>query len=130
MIAKACLEKKGVDVFVFDVGKLTSFADYLVICSGESDRQVLAISDNIDHELSAARTPPLSIEGRSTAQWVLLDSGDVVAHVFRSDIREHYGLEKLWIDAKPVRLPARLTETPIAPSTPVRVASRRPRRRG
>lgn len=115
---------------MFDVGKLTSVADYLVICSGESDRQVLAISDNIDHELSVARTPPLSIEGASTAQWVLLDCGDVVAHVFRSDIREHYGLEKLWIDAKRVRLPARLTETPIAPSTPVRMASPRPRRRG
>jgi ribosome-associated protein len=60
--------------------------------------------------LSGQRHHPLSIEGMSTSQWILMDFGDVVAHIFRSDIREHYGLEKLWSDAKRVRLPE--TERP------------------
>lgn len=130
MIAKACLDKKGVDVLVLDVSPLTSVTDYLVLCSGESDRQVLAVADSIDHALSATRTPPLSIEGTSTAQWVLLDCGDVVAHVFRQDAREHYGLEKLWIDAKRVRLPARVTGSPAPARLSTAAEARRPRRRG
>ncbi len=115
---------------MLDVSPLTSVTDYLVLCSGESERQVLAIADHIDHALSAKRVPPLNIEGTSTAQWVLLDCGDVVAHVFRQDIRDHYGLEKLWIDAKRVRLPARLTEAPVAARPAAPVASRRTRQRG
>lgn len=115
---------------MLDVSPLTSVTDYLVLCSGESERQVLAIANNIDHALSAKRAPPLSMEGTPKGQWVLLDCGDVVAHVFRQDIREHYGLEKLWIDAKRVRLPARLTESPMAPATSPRVAPQRTRRRG
>ncbi len=115
---------------MLDVSPLTSVTDYLVLCSGESDRQVLAIADNIDYALSSKRLAPLSIEGISTAQWVLLDCGDVVAHVFRQDIREHYGLERLWIDAKRVRLPAKLTDPPAAPAPASRVAAKRTRRRG
>ena len=115
---------------MLDVSPLTSVTDYLVLCSGESERQVHAIADNIDHELSSKRMPPLSIEGTSTAQWVLLDGGDVVAHVFRQDIREHYGLEKLWIDAKRVRLPARLTAPPVAVRQAAPVTARRTRQRG
>lgn len=87
------------------VAKLTSVADYLVLCSGESERQVRAIADHVDRMLSGQRTPPLSIEGIASSRWVLMDFGDVVVHIFRSDIREHYGLEKLWGDAKRVRLP-------------------------
>lgn len=91
---------------VLHVAKLTSVADYLVICSGESERQVRAIADHIDAVLSAQRRPPLSVEGTAGSQWILMDFGDVVAHVFRADIRQHYGLEKLWGDAKRVRIPA------------------------
>ena len=105
-IAGASLEKKATDVLVLHVATLTSVADYLVLCSGDSERQVRAIADHVDRVLSGQRTPPLSIEGSSSSQWVLMDFGDVVAHVFRSDIRDHYALEKLWGDAKRVRLPA------------------------
>jgi ribosome-associated protein len=115
---------------VLDVSPLTSVTDYLVLCSGESERQVLAIAESVDHALTVKREPPLSIEGTSTAQWVLLDCGDVVAHVFRQDIRDHYGLEKLWIDAKRVRLPARLTEPPAATRPAAAVPPRRTRQRG
>ena len=111
------MEKKGLDVVVLDVGKLTSVADYLILCSGESERQVRAIADHVHQTLAAKRTSPLSVEGTTTSQWVLLDFGDVVAHVFRADIRAHYGLEKLWADAKRVRVPTRIRPAPT--STPL-----------
>lgn len=78
----------------------------MVLCSGDSERQVKAIADHIDGVLSAQRVHLLSMEGASTAHWILMDFGDVVVHVFRTDIRAHYGLEKLWGDAKRVRPPA------------------------
>jgi len=89
---------------VLDIGKLTSVADYLVLCSGGSDRQVRAIADHIDASLAQQRVHPLSIEGTSTSQWVLMDYGDVVVHIFRTDVRAHYALERLWGDARQVRL--------------------------
>ncbi|TLY15274.1 MAG: ribosome silencing factor [Nitrospirae bacterium] len=92
-IARASLEKKAHDVLILSVAKLTSVADYLVLCSGESERQVRAIADYIDSMLATQRVSPLSIEGASTANWILMDFGDVVVHVFRTDIRHHYGLE-------------------------------------
>jgi ribosome-associated protein len=96
-----------------------------VLCSGESDRQVRAIADHIDGVLSGQRHPPLSIEGLSTSQWILMDFGDVVAHVFRSDIRRHYGLERLWSDAKRVRPP----ETAAAAAGPALAPPRKRRSR-
>jgi ribosome-associated protein len=76
----------------------------------------------VDQVLSGQRCPPLSLEGASTAQWVLMDFGDVVAHVFLSDVRDHYALEKLWADARRVSLTA---PPPAAPGAPVRPARRR-----
>lgn len=104
---------------VLDVGKLTSVADYLVLCSGGSDRQVRAIADHIDATLAQQRVHPLSIEGTSTSQWVLMDYGDVVVHIFRTDVRAHYALERLWGDARHVRLQNDLP--PQAVARPARV---------
>ncbi len=105
-------------------------ADYLILCSGETERHVRAIADHIDQTLSARRHPPLSMEGAATAQWILLDFGDVVAHIFRSDIRAHYGLEHLWADAKQVRLPA-TPPTPAVSSLPAaKPRTRRVRKQG
>lgn len=117
-VAAACLQKKANDVLILHVAKLTSVADYLVLCSGESERQVRAIADHIESELSGQRLPPLSTEGAATARWILMDCGDVVVHVFRTDMREHYGLEKLWGDAKRVQLPAARTLASAAPRRP------------
>ena len=114
-IAQASLEKKAADVLILHVAKLTSVADYLVICSGETERQVKAIADHIDSALSSRRGGPLSVEGTSNARWVLMDFGDVVAHIFRSDIRDHYGLEKLWRDARKVAVPAEPVRASSAP---------------
>jgi ribosome-associated protein len=99
------LDKKALDVQVLHVAPLTSVADYLVIGSAESDRQTRAIADHIDAMLSRAGERPLSIEGTSSGQWVLLDFGDVVAHVFHQSARAHYALERLWSDAKVIPIP-------------------------
>lgn len=100
------LDKKATDVLILHVGKLTSVADYLVLGSAESDRQTRAIADHVDGILSRSGPGARSIEGKSSSQWVLMDFGDVVAHIFRQDARQHYGLERLWSDAKHVPLPA------------------------
>lgn len=113
-IALASLEKKSSDVLVLQVEHLTSISDYLVICSGESERQVRAIADHIESICSEEQVRPLSIEGRGTSLWVLIDFGDVITHIFRSDIREHYGLEKLWHDAPRIPLPS---DDSISPSS-------------
>ena len=99
------LDKKATDVVVLNVAKLTSVADYLVLGSAESDRQTRAIADHVDGILSSSGSSPLSMEGTASSPWVLIDFGDVVAHIFRHDVRQHYALERLWADAKRVRVP-------------------------
>ncbi|GKS57455.1 ribosomal silencing factor RsfS [Nitrospira sp.] len=95
------------------VAKLTSIADYFVLCSGESERQVRAIADSIDETLSTQHLPPLGTEGGPTAKWIVMDFGDVVVHIFHQAVRDHYGLEKLWADATRVRLPAGASAAPV-----------------
>ena len=86
-----------------------------------------AISDHVQDVLSGQGVKPLSIEGLSTSQWILMDFADVVVHIFRSDIREHYGLEKLWSDAKRVRLPVQPPAGALAPLRPVKPKTPRTR---
>lgn len=112
------LDKKALDVQVLHVAPLTSIADYLVIGSAESDRQTRAIADSVVDALSRVNQRPLSLEGTTSGQWVLIDFGDVVAHVFRQDARSHYALERLWSDARNIPIP---DETP----TPATVAQGR-----
>jgi ribosome-associated protein len=99
------LDKKALDVQILHVGPLTSVADYLVLGSAESDRQTRAVADHVDGMLARTGEHPLSIEGMTSGQWVLLDYGDVVAHIFRQDTRAHYALERLWHDAQTVAIP-------------------------
>ena len=128
-IAGAILDKKATDVLILHIAKLTSVADYLVICSGESERQARAIADHVQGTLSAQGHGPLSIEGTGSAKWILMDFGDVVVHIFLKDIREHYALEKLWADAKAVRLPPERPLRPPALTRPVAVRTPRSRKR-
>lgn len=121
-IARAMLDKKALDVQILHVAPLTSVADYLVIGSAESDRQTRAIADYIDGMLSRTGERPLSVEGTTSGQWVLLDFGDVVAHIFRQDARAHYALERLWHDAKQVKIPE---ETPEAATPKKRIIVRK-----
>ena len=103
--AEAALDKKAVDLVVLDVAALTSIADYLVICTGRSDRQVQAIAQAIDEHLRQHGHRPIAIEGMNRGQWVLLDYADVIVHVFYKPVREFYDLERLWEHAPRVQLP-------------------------
>ena len=103
--ARAALDKKAVDLVVLDVGGLTSIADYLVICTGRSDRQVQAIAQAVDEELRKQGSRPIAIEGMTRGQWVLIDFTDVIVHVFYKPVREFYDLERLWEHAPRVQLP-------------------------
>jgi ribosome-associated protein len=99
------LDKKATDVLILQVAPLTSVADYLVIGSADSDRQTSAIADHIAGILSRSGNKPLGIEGNRSSQWVLMDFGDVIVHIFRQDVRKHYALERLWADAKRIAIP-------------------------
>jgi ribosome-associated protein len=107
------LDKKALDVQVLHVAPLTSLADYLVIGSAESDRQTRAIADSVADVLAHVGQRPLSLEGTTSGQWVLIDFGDVVAHVFKQDTRSHYALERLWSDARQIPVPGEAS-APIA----------------
>ena len=99
MAARAASDKKAFQIVAFEVGALTSYADNLLICSGASDRQVAAIADEVRRQLRDAGIRPLHVEGDSRADWVLLDYGDLVVHVFTEERRAYYGLDGLWGDA-------------------------------
>ena len=92
----AALDKKASAVLVFNLTELTSMADYFVLSTAGSDRQARAISDAIAEALGS----PLSVEGLETANWILMDYGDVVFHVFQEEARRFYALERLWGDAE------------------------------
>ncbi len=98
-IARAGLDKKAEDVLVLDVRGLTSYAEYFVIMTADSDRQAGAIADAIDEQLEAQGATKVGAEGHSGGRWVLIDYGDVVAHVFQPEARTFYDLEGLWADA-------------------------------
>lgn len=102
-IAKLCAsaadDKKAGDIIILEVAKLTSFADYFVICSAPSDRQVQAITNNVQDVLREHGMRALGIEGMETSSWVLADFGDVIFHCFTDAAREYYDLEGFWIDA-------------------------------
>ena len=92
-------DKKASDIALLDVSSLTSLADYFVICSGASERQLAAIADGIAEGLKAEGALPLGREGAAGAHWVLLDFGAVIVHVFAPPERDYYQLERLWADA-------------------------------
>lgn len=99
------LDKKAYDLVVMEVGELTSIADFFVICTGRSDTQVQAIAQNVRDNLEAEGMRPLAVEGYTHGQWVVLDFGDVVVHVFNEPVRHFYDLERLWARAPRVTLP-------------------------
>ncbi len=93
---------------MLDLREIASFTDYFLLISGNNERQVQAISDGIVEMLKKAGTPALRVEGYKTAEWILLDYGDFVVHVFDEKARKFYDLERLWRDSKQVELPAEL----------------------
>jgi ribosome-associated protein len=98
-ITELIFNKKGYDVHILDLRKLTTMADYFVICSADSDTQVKAIADEVDKSLRDEGIRTWHKEGYKGLNWVLLDYVDVVVHIFKKEARDFYNLEKLWGDA-------------------------------
>jgi ribosome-associated protein len=106
--AKAALGKKASRLVMLDVHALSSITDVLLVCSGQSNRQVTAIAEHIKVDLMKHRIRPLSIEGLTEGHWVVMDYGDVIIHVFYEPIRTFYDIEGLWADAKRIKTPSML----------------------
>jgi ribosome-associated protein len=100
--ANAAADKKAEDILILDLKKISLIADYFIICSGRSTTQVQAIADNIEESLAKTGNNSLRREGYHQAQWILLDFGDVIVHVFLEEVRRFYDLERLWGDAPAV----------------------------
>jgi len=98
-IVELAADKKASEIVLLDVGSLTSIADYFVICSGGSERQLGAIADGITEGLAGQGTKPLGREGSAGSHWVLLDFGAVIVHVMATPERDYYQLERFWADA-------------------------------
>ena len=101
-VAKAMDSKKAKDIRVLKVEDLTVLTDYFVIGTGQSATQVKALADEVEYQLDQAGVQPLHREGMDARNWILLDYGTVIVHVFYADTRNFYDLEHLWADAKPV----------------------------
>ncbi|WP_277262465.1 ribosome silencing factor [Peptoniphilus lacrimalis] len=96
IIKDSCKEKKGIDIKVLDIKGLSSIADYFVIVSGNSVRQVSALADEIEEKMDEKGINLENIDGKTTSRWILLDYGDIIVHVFHKDEREYYDIERLW----------------------------------
>ncbi len=95
----AALDRKAEDLIILKVKDVSSFADYFVLCSGNSDRQIKGLAEHIGQKLKKAGIFPLGIEGERSGSWILMDYGDVIIHVFYKPVREFYDIEGLWSDA-------------------------------
>jgi ribosome-associated protein len=99
-------DKKAFGMVALDLRSIASFTEFFLIASGSNQRQVQAIADEINEQLKKQLdTRPIRIEGYNSAEWVLLDYGDFIVHVFNNESREFYDLERLWRDARKVQLP-------------------------
>lgn len=102
--AKAADDRKAIGLTVLRLIEITEFTDYFVICTGNSTRQTQAIADSITDRLKEIRVRPLHTEGYNTGEWILIDYGTFVAHIFTEESRKFYDLERLWRDAEKVSI--------------------------
>ena len=99
-VVTALEEKKAKDILALDVRNITSLFDYVVIASGDSNRQTKALARNVQDRLKELGAKVYGVEGEQTGEWVLVDFGDIVVHVMQPTIRQYYNLEELWASAK------------------------------
>lgn len=97
-------ERKAIDPVLFNVGEMSSFADYFLIASGNSSRQVQSISQHLERKMRDNGFKSYGIEGELDGQWILMDYGDLIIHVFYQPVREFYDLEGLWLEAPRIEL--------------------------
>jgi ribosome-associated protein len=106
MALQCVADKKAIDPVLLDLRGIADFTDFFIIVSGSSEKQVQAISDEIEERLKKElHEIPINIEGYTAAEWILMDYGDFIVHIFDKDAREFYDLERLWRDAKRITLP-------------------------
>ena len=104
-IARALNEKKARDIVILDIGTTSGFADYCVIASAGSQRQMKALSEEVEDRLAEADTLVRHIEGKGDSGWILMDYGDVIVNIFTDEQRQHYQIEKIWNDCPVVDHP-------------------------
>ena len=97
-------EKKAIDIRIIDISKISVIADYVIIAGAGNDRQVKALADNVEEMLGKEGTTPKHIEGYQSANWVLMDYGDVIIHIFNQEQRLFYDLERIWTDGNIVEV--------------------------
>ncbi len=105
LLTRFALEKKACDLVVMDVRDLTSIADYFIICSGRSDRQVQSIAQGLAQNSAEHGIKPFAVEGTGRGHWVLMDFSDVIVHIFYEPVRRFYDLDGLWSHAPRAELP-------------------------
>lgn len=98
-VVNFALDKKALDIALMDVRKITTVADFFIVCSGSSDTQVKAIADNVIEQGEAYGLKVHHVEGYESLRWVLIDMSEIVVHVFKPELRSYYQLERLWGDA-------------------------------
>ena len=102
LIKEALSDKKGEQIKILDISKISSFADYFVIAQGNNINHVQTLSDNVKEKLASADTFPNYVEGYANAEWILMDYKDIIVHIFDKEKRSFYDLERLWKDAAEV----------------------------
>ena len=96
LIEKSLSKNKAEEITIIDLKKKTSIADFMIIFTGTSNRHLIALSNYLNEELKKLRLNMLNIEGQKGGDWIVVDAGDIIVHLFRSEVREYYNLEKMW----------------------------------
>ena len=107
LLIRFALDRKACDLVVLDVHDLTSIADYFIVCSGRSDRQVQSIAQGVEENAAEEGFRPFAVEGTQRGHWALIDFSDVIVHIFYEPVREFYDLDGLWGHAPRAELPER-----------------------
>ena len=100
LAGKTLADKKGQDIIIIDIQEKASFADYFVLCSGTSERQIQSLADEVEDKFAKESLSVRTIEGKHGSGWILMDFGDIIVNLFTKETRERYSIEKIWGDCK------------------------------
>ncbi len=98
LAAETLSSKKASDIVIIDIAEKSGFADYFIVATGNTDRQINSLSDDVEDAMAKEDLLVKSIEGRNTSGWILLDFGDVIVNLFTPEMRDRYNIEKIWAD--------------------------------